>query len=284
MFTVGEFSKIAQVPASLLRYYDRIDLFTPESVDEWTGYRRYSAQQLPTLNRILALKELGLSLEQIARLLRDDVPADEIRGMFTLKRAQVEQQVQEEIARLRTIESRLRHIDAEGDMQEMDVVVKSIPAQRFLSLRKTCADVFDALPLVAEMHRLLPEKVGAKAIGHMIVIMHGDSFAVENVDVEIGFPYLRQEEITVPLTSGATMAVRELEPMETAATSMRLGVFENGCLSYGAIGTWVEANGYQFNGPAREVFLQPPLPGRDDETVVEIQFPVERVETPQFLP
>lgn len=69
MFRIGEFSKIAQVSGRLLRYYDEIGLLSPQSIDPETGYRYYSARQLPRLNRILVLKELGLSLEHIAHLL-----------------------------------------------------------------------------------------------------------------------------------------------------------------------------------------------------------------------
>ncbi|MEO0376820.1 MAG: MerR family transcriptional regulator [Cyanobacteria bacterium P01_A01_bin.17] len=58
MFRIGEFSKIAQVPASLLRYYDDIGLFKPMECDRNTSYRYYSVQQLTKLNRILALKDL----------------------------------------------------------------------------------------------------------------------------------------------------------------------------------------------------------------------------------
>ena len=68
MFRIGEFSKIAQVSGRLLRYYDEIGLFKPEHIDEASGYRLYSVRQLPDLNCILALKELGLTLEQIAPL------------------------------------------------------------------------------------------------------------------------------------------------------------------------------------------------------------------------
>ena len=68
MFRIGEFSKIAQVPASLLRYYDDIGLFRPIDCDRDSGYRYYSVEQLTQLNRILALKDLGLSLEQVKHL------------------------------------------------------------------------------------------------------------------------------------------------------------------------------------------------------------------------
>lgn len=61
MFRIGEFSKFAQVPGRLLRYYDQIGLLNPITIDPQTGYRYYSATQLPRLNQILTLKELGLT-------------------------------------------------------------------------------------------------------------------------------------------------------------------------------------------------------------------------------
>lgn len=281
MFTVGEFSKIAQVSARLLRYYDKIGLFTPEKVDSWTGYRYYSAYQLPQLNRILALKELGLSLDQIKRLIENDVSSDEIRGMFTMQKMQLERQLQEGVARLRLIEARLRHIDSDGDMQDFDVVVKPLPAQRYLSIRKVFPSPFHALPTIAEL--LLPEHLSKKAFGHMMVVLFGDSFAVENVEMEIGFLYSGKKDSSIMLSNGYQMQVRELEAIETAVTAVRVGVYENSYLSYGALGTWVEDNGYRFSGPAREVFLVPPMPGRREKAVVEVQFPVEQVNVTNLL-
>jgi DNA-binding transcriptional MerR regulator len=93
MFRIGEFSKIAQVPGSLLRYYDEIGLLKTVHIDQRTGYRYYSARQLPRLHRILALKELGLTLDQIARMVNEEISAAEIQGMLALKKAQVEQTV-----------------------------------------------------------------------------------------------------------------------------------------------------------------------------------------------
>ena len=69
MFMIGEFAQIGRVTGRLLRYYDQLGLLTPEHTDRSTGYRYYSARQLPRLNRILALKALGFSLDKIATLL-----------------------------------------------------------------------------------------------------------------------------------------------------------------------------------------------------------------------
>ena len=78
MFLAGEFSKIAQVSKRQLHFYDEIGLFKPHHIDPETGYRYYSAAQLPELNKILALKELGLSLDQIGRVINDNISAEEI--------------------------------------------------------------------------------------------------------------------------------------------------------------------------------------------------------------
>src|SRR5215510_3300417 len=110
MFTVGEFSTLAQVSKRLLRYYDEIGLLKPSHSDKFTGYRYYSAEQLPSLNRILALKELGLSLDQIQRLLSGKVSTDEMQGMLLLKKAESERDLQAQLQRIRNIESRLQFL------------------------------------------------------------------------------------------------------------------------------------------------------------------------------
>src|SRR5215472_16425910 len=148
MFRIGDFSKIAQVSGRLLRYYDEIGLLSPEATDPHTGYRYYSARQLPRLNRILVLKDLGLSLEQIDRLLQQQTSTDVMRGMLTLRKAQIEQAVQQDLTRLRMVEARLSQIEALGQIQEPDVVLKSVPAQPFLALR-------DVLPNMGAVKRLV---------------------------------------------------------------------------------------------------------------------------------
>ena len=69
MFTIGEFARLAGVSVRTLRHYDDIGLLRPVTVDPDTGYRGYSAEQLGRLNRVMALKDLGLSLTQARRLL-----------------------------------------------------------------------------------------------------------------------------------------------------------------------------------------------------------------------
>lgn len=280
MFRIGEFSKIAQTSVSQLRYYDEIHLFRPKEIDEFTGYRYYSATQLPQLNRIIALKELGLSLDQIHRMVHDDdIVADEIRGMLALKKSQIEQTIHEEIVRLRTIEARLRQIEREGELNEDDVVIKSIPTQSYLSTRLVLPNFYDIRPILKELRTRLPLRLGAKSLGRFVVVIHGASFSLENSDIELGYVLNHAVESPLRLPNGAQIATRTLPAVKAAATAVRLGPFENGAAPYAALGHWVEENGYKLAGSPREEFITfPTLDKKGEDAVVEIQIPVEPVD------
>src|SRR6185369_4843102 len=126
MFKIGEFSKLVQVPVPTLRYYDEVGLLKPVEVDRFTGYRYYAMNQLPRLNRILALKGLGFSLEQIAAALNEGLSPDEMRGMLRLRHAQISQQLAQAQSQLTEVEARLQQIEREDKLAGYDVIVKRV--------------------------------------------------------------------------------------------------------------------------------------------------------------
>lgn len=67
LYKIGEFSKLVNVPVKTLRYYDEINLFKPQEIDLFNGYRYYSEKQIDDLEVILSLKEVGFSLEEIKK-------------------------------------------------------------------------------------------------------------------------------------------------------------------------------------------------------------------------
>ena len=277
MFRIGEFSRIAQVPGSLLRYYDSIDLFSPERVDDWTGYRYYSAQQLPQLNRILTLKELGLPLEQIRRMLHDDITPEEIRAMLTLRKTQIEQTLEQELGRLRTIESRLQQLERTDLGPATEVVVKAVPEQHALLLRHTFSSQQEGLRTMGEMIRTVNENLDRSTLGNIVVVMHDETLEPGNRDVELGYALSKPPSEPLALPSGPVLTPTTLPDIPTAITTARVGAPENAHVAYGSLGSWAEANGYRLVSPGREVFLVPPKPGHQDETIVEIQYPAERI-------
>ena len=116
MIRIGDFSKLSQVSIKTLRYYDETGLLKPISIDRETGYRSYSVSQLSRLNRILALKDLGFSLQQIGQVLNEGVSPEQLHGMLRLKRAVLQQHITDEQDRLARIEARLKTIDMEDTM------------------------------------------------------------------------------------------------------------------------------------------------------------------------
>jgi DNA-binding transcriptional MerR regulator len=283
MFRIGEFSKIAQVSGRLLRYYDELGLLKPVRIDLETGYRYYSAQQLPELNRILALKELGLTLDQIARLLEGSISTDEIRGMLMMKQAQIEQTIREELMRFRYIESRIAQIDREGAFHDYEVVLKSVPAQRYVGLRETAVTLSACRTTARQLTESLSAQVNTHALGNFVFVFQSDNWDMNNFDVDIGYLLNRNIEVPLSLATGESLYIHSLPAVETMATTIRQGLTELGHGSYAAIGSWAEVNGYRFTGQPREVFLQIPQPGHEDEAMAEIQIPVERVTPPASL-
>src|SRR5512138_3101742 len=121
MIKIGDFARLGQVSIVTLRHYDEIGLLKPAQVDRFTGYRYYSLDQLPRLNRILALKDLGFSLEETARLLDDALSPAQMRALLRTKQVQLQQRVAEEQARLVRVEARLRQIEQEEIMPTYEV-------------------------------------------------------------------------------------------------------------------------------------------------------------------
>lgn len=272
MFKIGEFSQIARVSGRLLRYYDGLGLLHPQRIDPQTGYRYYSAAQLPRLNRILALKDLGLALDQIGRFVDDDISTDEIRRMLALKKAEVETELREGQERLQRIEARLRQIDEGNDSRAFDVLLKPVAAQPFLAIRAEFAGMDAVIATLRAVSARVPEPSRDK----LTVLAHSD-FDDEHLDLEIGFSLNRTVNRRVSLADGRDLTLGELPAVPSMATVVRRDADLDSHRAFGALGQWIESNGLSIVGPCREVFLEPPFKGGD--MVVEIQFPVERADT-----
>ncbi|WP_030558206.1 MerR family transcriptional regulator, partial [Streptomyces exfoliatus] len=139
MFTIGDFARYGRVSARMLRHYDALGLLRPDRTDPVTGYRYYGAAQLARLNRVIALKDLGFTLQQVRAVLDERVDTEELRGMLRLRRAKLEEAMNAAASRLTRVEARLRSIESEGHMPDNDVVTKRVPAVRVAELTGTSA-------------------------------------------------------------------------------------------------------------------------------------------------
>ena len=118
------------VSVRMLRHYDTIGLLRPACVDPATGYRFYQASQLAELNRVIALKELGFTLQQVQSILAEKVSAAELRGMLKLRRAEIQALLEAETTRLARVEARLLTIEDEARAPANGVVIKRLAPVR----------------------------------------------------------------------------------------------------------------------------------------------------------
>jgi DNA-binding transcriptional MerR regulator len=276
MFRIGEFAQIAQVSGRQLRFYDQLGLLQPAHVDQQTGYRYYTIRQLPRLNSILALKDLGLSLEQIGPLLDREMSPAELRSMLTLKRAQLERSLQEEEARLRHIESRIAQIDRDGKADGFDVIVKSTPPTPFLAVNCSCDNMDEVVRMVRTVAEEGTRQIKPALRDKLVVVARNDVDA-EKLDLDIGFSLTRPSNASVRIAGDLVLRATELPAIETMATVVRPGTNAESHTSFGTVGRWIEANHYEIAGPCREIFLEPITgPPGFEGALVEIQFPVRK--------
>ncbi|HKU42006.1 MAG TPA: MerR family transcriptional regulator [Polyangiales bacterium] len=275
MFKIGEFSRIARVSMRLLRYYDELGLLRPAHTDTSNGYRYYTAAQLTDLNRILVLRDLGFPLEQIARLLSEGVSNEELRGMLLMRRAEIEQAQAEQALRLRFLESRIAALESNTEDIPDDVVIRSEPERRYLSLRTRHASFASAVALVLELQREVPRQLGRGVTGTLLGVSHSPDFEPDDLDLELGYA-LHAEPDRLPVLSGERrLELRTLPGHARVATCVRVGSPLAAHLTTSRIARYLEASGYRMAGPNREIFLQPPRNAEFEGAVIEMAFPID---------
>lgn len=266
MLKIGEFSKLSRVSVKALRLYDEIGLLRPIRVDPFTGYRFYGHEQLPRLNRILALRDLGFSLGQIGQMLDEGVTPDQLRGMLRLRRADLVQELDAGRERLARVEARLKQIEREGKMPEYDVVIKKVAPQLVAGVRDRLGSYGEIGRLFGELYGYLGP-LGAAGLGGSL--WHDGEFKESDVDGEaISF-------LARPVPEAGRVRVYEL-PAATVAALVHRGTYSSIDQAYAALMGWIEANGYRLAGPDRELYLQGGRDPEDASYVTEIQQPVEK--------
>ncbi|RPJ27085.1 MAG: MerR family transcriptional regulator [Chloroflexi bacterium] len=273
MIRIGDFSKLSRVSVKTLRFYDEMGLLKPVEVDRFTGYRYYEFDQLPRLYRILALKDLGFSLEEIGHLLEGDLSTEQMRGMLKLRQAEIRQRVEEEAERLERVDLWLRQIDQEDSMSTYDVVLKKIEPIKVASVRGVVPTPPDQRSLWDELMTYL-ENQKTRMKGPPMALYHDTEFKERDWDIEVCMPLVDD------IAAGQRVKVYDLPGSEKMACVVHTGPFATIGEAYDAVAKWIDQNGYQIVGPGRELNLR--LPERlgdqnDPNTVNEIQYPVEKV-------
>lgn len=254
MFQIGAFARLAGISAKQLRAYDEIGLFRPVWVDPSSAYRYYSPAQLPELRRVLALRQLGMPLDEIGEL----AAGGDLQASLDRRRSELE-------AERRRAEERLAALEISvADDAPIDVVIRPVAAESVAIMPVSdCVgrDFHELESHVRDLGRRAHRPPGA-------------------------FPESREifVPVTGPITETDRIAFRRLPACRVASVIHR-GDYSGVVPARRRLVRWVGAAGLVPAGPMRTLYLQfgaePELQlptgwvvERDEEFVTELQLPV----------
>jgi DNA-binding transcriptional MerR regulator len=274
MLKIGEFARLNGISIATLRYYDQCGLLKPLTIDPETGYRYYSLDQLPRLNRILALKELGFPLDQIAQILADGLSFEQLLALFTLKQAQAQHMIATEQARLTHLAARLRQIEQEGKMPKYEILLKNVDPQ-----------------LVASYRAVVPLPHGF-TLSHSRVVAYLDQHHIQSDSPAIFRLYSTTQqrsdglyidlEASLPLPT--TLSGNDEITIQTLPGSLMAFAIHTGYdLALGQLHTtlhsWLTDNHYQLIAPPRHIRLRHDPYLSPTQYITEVQFPISPTQT-----
>lgn len=269
LLKIGEFAQIGHVSIATLHHYDAYGLLKPSALDPHTGYRFYALDQLPRLNRILAFRALGFSLERIGQLLRTDLPRDQLLGMLEQRMAGTQSVIEAEQARLRHLVTLFHHLELEDIMPAYAILLKRVDPLLVASIRDRIPHMSERGYLYEQLLAYLAHEGVQVAPVDFVLLhsrheMHGERMSI---DLEVAIP------LPAMLRGAGQIRVGNL-PEELMAYTIHTGNEFSLGRAYVALHQWIDANGYCMVGPVRQIQLQRPSHGAPGGGITEIQFPV----------
>lgn len=268
MFYIGEFSQMSKTTIKTLHYYDRIGLLCPEKVDEATGYRIYSTQQLFRLHHIQSLRQAGLSIDEV----RAVEQGEDLQPILERRKAVIAQELeerQEQLARIAFIKDQTQ----EECPMDYQATVKEIPSCIVYTKRLTVPDFSaynEVIPAIGKAVKAAnPTLACAKPEYCFICYLDGE-YKEKDICIEYN------EAVTEMGNETDGIYFREICPA-TVASVMHRGPYANLSQAYAFIMSWVEKNGYEVAEMPRECYIDG-IWNEDDESkwLTEIQVPIRK--------
>ncbi len=266
MLSIGEFARLAGVSVRMLRHYDRLGLLHPQRVDAASGYRSYAASQLDRANRLIALKDLGFTLEQVGRMLDDGLSSASVAALLRERKGELSAQIATDRMRLREVEARLRSIEKEIPMSAF--IETALPELTLVQLSVHIQEMSEIEEEIGAMFQRVNESIGAAGASHV-----GPGVAVYTT-VGDGMIAAAAEQIgDAPVPPGLERAV---VPAESRALTVRYEAPDLAGIqsAWQALVAEVERRGMRPVGACREIYERTPYDGPDAGWVIDLQQPV----------
>ncbi|MGI6021139.1 MAG: MerR family transcriptional regulator [Lachnospiraceae bacterium] len=267
MLKIGDFSKLSRVSVRMLRYYDDIGLLKPTKIDEFSGYRYYSENQLFVIGRISALKDMGFALADIIEMLAVYDDKDKIDEFLRVKQEELKKESEQTEYRLMLLDSARKRLRKE-EIMNFDVNVKTIPERYAATCRMVIPRYEDEGLLWNVLCEYETPLIPADPCLAAAVFMDRE-FKEENVEVMIW--------MTVKGAYADSEKVKfKTLPEVKAATCILKGSYEGINDATATVISWIKENGYTVNGPMFNIYhVGPAQTQNPEEFVTEVCFPIE---------
>ncbi len=266
MYGIGTVARLAQVSVRTLRHYDDLGLLRPARVDPLTGYRHYTPDQVLRLHRILVLRDLGVPLSEIGRLIDDDVSVEQLRGILHLRQAEARAQLAAQTEQLTRVELRLAQLE-EGPMADYEVIVKRLEPMRVIAVSEDLAGIERIGEACGRMYPVLHA-----ALAHHHVAFDGLSLALYGDTADEDRPLRLTAALRIPsgaVIEGDGLTSIDLPAVERAATTVVRGAPDRFPDAFQALHEWIERAGDQATSFERELYID--CDGPRDTWVTELQ-------------
>lgn len=267
MYRIGQFSQLAKVTVKALRYYDEVGLLKPASVDRWTGYRYYETEQLLPLQHIVALRQAGLSIDEISAILSGQDEAAILRA----RRGELQWELAEAQGRLDRLESMLHQEDI---FMSYQATVRTLPACTVYykeGILPTMEDM--GAFIVSSGQECLAANPGLKCAEPDYCFVTYTAPEYQHTDV--GMCYA--QAVTARGVETETIKFKDLERVEAVCIYHR-GPYDGLGEAYAFAMNWLKDNGYQLIEKPRECYIDGCWnQDAPEDWLTELQFPVKKV-------
>lgn len=271
MLRIGDFSKLSRISIRMLRHYDECGLLKPEKVDRFTGYRYYSESQLPLAGRIQMLKNLGFKISAAGEILDKYENAEEMEQFLTIKKRELEGQEQILRQRIRQLDSTIEWLRKDGNMMGYDVSLKVLPERYAASVRQ----VIPAYDKEGVLWNIMMEDTAGLNLQdgnpcYTTAVFYDGEYKEQDVEVEV------QKSVNGTYPDTGRVKFRTLPPVQIASDTYK-GSYEQINQVNEAVAKWIVDNGYEFDGPAFNIYhVSPHETDRPEEYVTEVCYPVKK--------
>lgn len=271
MLKIGDFSKLSRISIRMLRHYDDIGLLTPESIDNFTSYRYYSETQLPIVNRITALKDMGFSLATITEIMKCYDNSEALAEFLNVKRVELQVEASHAQQRLLLIDTAINRLRKDRTAMNYNVVLKEMPERYVASVRKVIPQYNqEGMLWGILMKELAPLNVQDDTPCYTLAIYHDREYKENNVDVEVQKSLKGKYENTENI-------VFKTEPAMLIASATYKGSYDKINEVNEAVAKWVKDNGYDFAGPSFSInHVSPHETENPDEYVTEVCYSIKK--------